>query len=97
MFGAAAAQHTRLGMDVRYDGEPDHAHFVAVGRGNFPEAFDLPWSAGQEATLEEAVAYALDGTRDLPGLARWLPSEAQAQYEFPGGVSLPRPRVTQAS
>ncbi len=97
VFGAAAAQHTRLSMEVRYDGEPDHAHFAGVTRRNFPEAFDVPWSAGQEATLEEAVAYALDRTRELPGLGRSLPSEAQEQYEFPGGVSLPRPRVTRAS
>jgi hypothetical protein len=65
LFGAAEAQHKVLGVDLRPDAEADHAHFVAVTQQQFGEAYAAAWSAGQAASVDEAVSRALDGTQNL--------------------------------
>jgi len=101
LFGVADAQHRLLGMELRHGVDVDHAHFVAVTQRHLGEAFADAWSAGQKASLDEAVTRALEGTR-------WLPTEGlnprrvalrlgRDQNEPAGRVSVPRPRVARVS
>jgi hypothetical protein len=61
-FGAADAQHRVLGIRLRHDEEADHARLLGATRRRLGNAFLNSWSAGQSATIDEAVARALEGT-----------------------------------
>jgi predicted ATPase/transcriptional regulator with XRE-family HTH domain len=97
LFGAADAEHKMLGIELRPDAEADHAHFVAVTRQHLGEAFGAAWSDGQAASLDQAVARALDATECLPSRGVDLDGQADLArsdpYEFGAGVSIPRPQI----
>jgi non-specific serine/threonine protein kinase len=60
LLGAADAQYTRLGTELRPDERLDHAEQVSATRARLPaEVFNRAWSAGQAATVKQAVATAL--------------------------------------
>jgi non-specific serine/threonine protein kinase len=96
LFGAADAQHKLLGVALRHGNEVDHAHFVGVTRRHLGDAFGAAWTAGQAASLDEAVRRALDGTRRLPSLALSFGRNAaldRDEYEVADGVCIPQPRL----
>jgi len=93
VFGAAEAEHSRLGFSLHQnDEEVDHGHFVVVTRKQFGAALDAAWSAGQSASLDEAIERTLAATACVPGLelAAAGPSD---HYDLVAG-SIPRPRLT---
>ncbi len=61
-FGSADAQHRVLGVRLRHDEEVDHARLLGATRRRLGDAFLTAWSHGQSATVDEAVAWALDHT-----------------------------------
>ena len=65
LFGAADAQHEALGIELRHDEEIDHAHLLAATRQRLGDAFEPAWLAGRSATPDEAIARAVEDTRDL--------------------------------
>jgi predicted ATPase/DNA-binding XRE family transcriptional regulator len=67
LFGAADAQHLRMGMPLRSDDDQvDHAHFVRdADRQPAQSAFPEAWAAGQQSSLKDSVAKALEATHVL--------------------------------
>ena len=63
LFGAAHAQHKLLGIKLRHDEEIDHEHLVAVTRQHLGATLARSWSGGLAASVDEAIAHALDSTR----------------------------------
>ncbi len=66
MFGAAEAQHRLLGVDLRHVELNDQLDRIAATRLALGDAFASAWSAGQDATLDEAVSQALEITHSNP-------------------------------
>jgi predicted ATPase len=67
LFGAADAQHKILGTDLRPEEAGEHAAQVALTRQHLGKGFESAWSEGQMAPVDEAVRFAFEGTRRLPG------------------------------
>jgi predicted ATPase/transcriptional regulator with XRE-family HTH domain len=67
MFGAAEAQHRLLGVDLRHVEVNDHLERLAATRTALGDEFTHAWSAGQNATLDEAISEALEITHSNPG------------------------------
>jgi hypothetical protein len=66
MFGAADAQHARLGMQLRPGERVDHAHFArSLDQELMRRAFPAAWSAGQSASFNAAIARAIEYTQGL--------------------------------
>ena len=63
IFGAANAQHEMLGVRLRHDEQIDHAHQLSVAQRELGAMFEVAWTAGRSATIEEAVSRALEATR----------------------------------
>jgi len=94
VFGAAEAEHCRLGFAWRQDDEEvDHGHFVIVVREQMGAALQTAWSAGQAAPLAEAIDRTLAATDCVFGLDL-AAARAGDTYELAAGITIPRPRLT---
>ena len=59
-FGAADTQHRALGVRLRHDEEADHARLLGNTRRHLGDTFLAAWAEGQAASVDEAVARALE-------------------------------------
>ena len=65
LFGAAHALRESVGIPLRPIARPEYERDVAAVRTRLDEAsWQAAWAEGQAMTLEQAIAYALEGAPD---------------------------------
>jgi non-specific serine/threonine protein kinase len=88
LFGAAEAQHRALGIALRHDEEIDHEHLLSVTQRALGADFAEAFAAGRASASDEAVARALEETRDLSAVDGRVPG-----LEHAARIVLPHPGV----
>jgi hypothetical protein len=63
LCGTAHAQRRMLGITLRHELSVDHDELEAEARQQLGAAYDADWLAGEESSVDDAVALALDLTR----------------------------------
>lgn len=62
LLGAAEAEHERMGTFLQPSNRPEYHRILAKVRGRLDDGlFQAAWAEGRDMTLEQALAYALEG------------------------------------